>query len=109
MSSKAPTKKEPKKSKAQEKPEQPEVTELKSDDIMFILDALTATVLDYSNQIKELQEALARKRKPTRNSKVQIKDKQTGKTYPSNTFIFGLNCPGSSRRIIFRMGSVRLA
>ena len=91
MSNKAPTK--PKKSKAQEKPEnapepvsahEPEQEQdLTLSDIKAILNSLTSTVLEHSNQIAELQEALARKRKPTRNSKVQIRDKQTGKTYPS--------------------------
>ena len=112
MSSKTSTK--PKKSKAQEKPEQSEVKakvttapepqpesapepvsaheqdhdheqkhDLTLSDIKILLDALTTTILEHSNQIAELQDALARKRKPTRNSKVQIRDKQTGKTYPS--------------------------
>ena len=62
---------------------QPEVVEPKLSDIKLILDALTATVLDHTRQIAELQEALARKRKPVPNGKVQIKDKQTGTVYPS--------------------------
>ena len=62
---------------------QPEAVEPKLSDIKLILDALTATVLDHTRQIAELQEALARKRKPVPNGKVQIKDKKTGKTYPS--------------------------
>lgn len=61
----------------------PEAVEPKLSDIKLILDALTATVLDHARQIAELQEAMARKRKPVPNSKVQIRDKQTGKVYPS--------------------------
>ena len=68
-----------------EKPQpQPEVVEPKLSDIKLILDALTATVLDHTRQIAELQEVLARKRKPvSSNGKVQIRDKQTGTVYPS--------------------------
>jgi len=62
---------------------QPEAVEPKLSDIKLILDALTATVLDHTRQIAELQEAMARKRKPVPNGKVQIRDKKTGKTYPS--------------------------
>ncbi len=61
----------------------PEAGEPKLRDIKLILDALTATVLDHTRQIAELQEALARKRKAVSNGKIQIKDKQTGKVYPS--------------------------
>ncbi len=82
------TKKSPvKKPKAQApKPEapQPEAVEPKLSDIKLILDALTATVLDHTRQIAELQETLARKRKPSAsNGKVQILDKQTGQVFPS--------------------------
>ncbi len=62
---------------------QPEAVEPKLSDIKLILDALTATALDHTRQIAELQEVLARKRKPVPNGKVQIRDKKTGKTYPS--------------------------
>jgi len=63
---------------------QPKAVEPKLSDIKLILDALTATALDHTRQIAELQEALARKRKPvTSNGKVQIRDKQTGTVYPS--------------------------
>jgi len=63
---------------------QPEAVEPKLSDIKLILDALTATVLDHTRQIAELQETLARKRKPvSSNGKVQILDKQTGEIYPS--------------------------
>ena len=67
-----------------EKPQpQPEAVEPKLSDIKLMLDALTATVLDHTRQIAELQEALARKRKPVPNGKVQIRDKKTGKIFPS--------------------------
>jgi hypothetical protein len=63
---------------------QPEAVEPKLSDIKLILDALTATALDHTRQIAELQEILARKRKPVAsNGKVQIRDKQTGTVYPS--------------------------
>jgi len=61
----------------------PEAVEPKLSDIKLMLDALTATVLDHTRQIAELQEALARKRKPVPNGKVQILDKQTGQVFPS--------------------------
>jgi len=81
------TKKSPvKNTKAQTpKPEtpKPEAVEPKLSDIKLMLDALTATVLDHTRQIAELQETLARKRKPVPNGKVQIRDKKTGTVYPS--------------------------
>ena len=68
------TKKSPvKKTKEQaSKPEepQPEAVEPKLSDIKLMLDALTATILDHTRQIAELQETLARKRKPVPNGKV---------------------------------------
>jgi len=47
------------------------------------LQAVKQIVQEHGQQIAQLQEALARKRKPVANGKVQIKDKQTGKVYPS--------------------------
>ena len=49
---------------------------------------LKQAVLDHSQQITELQAKLARKRAAMPNGKVQIKDKLTGKVYPSknNTY-----------------------
>ena len=47
------------------------------------LDSLKQTVQDHSQQTLALQEALARKRKSTPNGKIQIRDKQTDKVYPS--------------------------
>jgi len=72
---------------SQPEPEAPqpqlEAIEPKLSDIKLILDALAATVLDHTRQIAEIQEALARKRKPVPNGKVQILDKQTGTVYRS--------------------------
>ena len=45
------------------------------------IQSLRQLVIGHSLQIAQIQEALARKRKPT--NKVQIKDKQTGTIYPS--------------------------
>lgn len=49
---------------------------------------LKQAVFDHSQQITELQAKLARKRAAMPNGKVQIKDKLTGKVYPSknNTY-----------------------
>jgi hypothetical protein len=48
------------------------------------LQALTKTISDHTQQIAQLQETLARKRRPPKsNGKIQIKDKLTGKVYPS--------------------------
>ena len=48
------------------------------------LQSLKQLVEEHTNLITQLQETLARKRKPvSSNGKVQILDKQTGKTYPS--------------------------
>lgn len=68
------------KSKPQEpKPEQPSLESILQD-----LNSLKQAVQDHSNQIAQLQETLARKRRPVHsNNKVQIRDKQTGTVYPS--------------------------
>ncbi len=47
------------------------------------LEALKQIAQDHTQMIADLQSELSRKRKPTANGKVQIKDKQTGKVYPS--------------------------
>ena len=47
------------------------------------LKLLTQTVQDHAQLIDDLQEQLSRKRRPTSNGKIQIRDKQTGKIYPS--------------------------
>ena len=83
MSAKKSPVKKPKAQALETEELQPEAVEPKLSDIKLILDALTATVLDHTRQIVELQEAMARKRKPVPNGKVQILDKQTGEIYPS--------------------------
>lgn len=47
------------------------------------LQAVKQVVQEHSQQIAELQEALARKRKAVPNGKVQILDKKTGQVFPS--------------------------
>lgn len=47
------------------------------------INSLEQRVQAQSLQIADLQEALARKRKPVPNGKVQIRDRKTGKVYPS--------------------------
>ena len=85
--SEAPQPHETPPTEAQPEPEspqpQPEAVEPKLSDIKLILDALTATILDHTRQIAQLQKTLARKRKPVPNGKVQILDKQTGIVFPS--------------------------
>ena len=47
------------------------------------LESLQQTVQDHAQLIADLQSMLALKRRPTSNGKIQIRDKQTGKVYPS--------------------------
>lgn len=47
------------------------------------LEALKQTIQDHTQMIADLQSELSRKRKPTANGKIQIKDKKTDKVYPS--------------------------
>ena len=47
------------------------------------IQAVKQIVQEHGQQIAGIQEALARKRKPVANGKIQIKDKKTGKVYPS--------------------------
>jgi hypothetical protein len=48
------------------------------------IETLKQAVGEHSQLITQLQETLARKRRPvTSNGKIQIKDKQTGTVYPS--------------------------
>ena len=83
MSKKSPVKK-PKAQAPKPEAPKPEAVEPKFSDIKPLLDTLIAKVLDHTRQIAELQETLARKRKPVAsNGKVQILDKQTGEIYPS--------------------------
>ncbi len=67
----------------------PAPIEPKLSDIKLLLDAIMATVLEHTKQIAELQETLARKRRPVAsNGKIQIRDKQTGKVYPSKNSVY---------------------
>lgn len=53
-------------------------------DLKKELDVLQMVVSEHTHLIAELQEALARKRKPpASNGKIQILDKKTGEIYPS--------------------------
>ncbi|GAG06439.1 unnamed protein product, partial [marine sediment metagenome] len=47
------------------------------------LQAVKQIIQEHGQQIANLQEALARKRKAVPNGKVQIRDTKTGKVYPS--------------------------
>jgi len=51
--------------------------------VQKVVESLAKTIVEHSQQITELQEMLVRKRKAVSNGKVQIRDKQTGKVYPS--------------------------
>jgi hypothetical protein len=53
------------------------------------ISTLKAAITDHANLILQIQEALARKRKPVHsNGKVQIRDKQTGTIYPSKNNVY---------------------
>ena len=70
----------------EQKPEPPKPESPKSLNMVYLnseLQALKQIVQEHGQQIADIQEALARKRKPVLNSKVQIKDTKTGKVYPS--------------------------
>lgn len=47
------------------------------------LQAVKQIIQEHGQQIGNIQEILARKRKPAANGKIQIKDRKTGKIYPS--------------------------
>ena len=89
MSSKTITKKqlkkeEPKQPEAKGTPEPEPLNLMSQSDMQAAFDALTKVVAEHTSQIAVLQETLARKRRPVHsNGKVQIRDKQTGKVYPS--------------------------
>ncbi len=87
MSTKKPT---VKKSKAQVaeaeilKPEEPATPAPTLENLFEELQSLKQLAEEHTNLITQLQETLARKRKPvSSNGKVQILDKQTGEIYPS--------------------------
>ena len=72
----------------EQKPEQgaPKLEIPKSLNMVYLyseIQAVKQIVQEHGQQIAGIQEALARKRKPVANGKIQIKDKKTGKTYPS--------------------------
>ena len=85
------TKKSPiKKTKAQTpeaevlKPEAPATPAPTLENLFEELQSLKQLAEEHTNLITQLQETLARKRKPvSSNGKVQILDKQTGEIYPS--------------------------
>jgi hypothetical protein len=52
-------------------------------DLKREIDSLHQALIEHTRQIEEVQEALARKRRPVLNGKVSIKDKATSKVYPS--------------------------
>lgn|GEM_PF-2393907 len=52
-------------------------------DLQQVVQSLTITITEHTQQIAELQEALARKRKAVPNGKIQIRDTKTGQTYRS--------------------------
>ena len=96
MAKKTPTKQVPKKEEPKqlppkaETPAEPELEESKPEqsisliDLQAAVEALVKVVTEHTRQISELQETLARKRRPVAsNGKVQIRDKQSGKVYPS--------------------------
>ena len=82
---KQPSKKEePKQPEAEGTPKAEPINLMSQSDMQAVIEALTKTVAEHARQIYELQETLARKRRPVAsNGKVQIRDKQTGKVYPS--------------------------
>jgi hypothetical protein len=47
------------------------------------LQALKQMIIEHEQQIADLQKSTSQRRRPTTNSKIQVKDKQTGKVYPS--------------------------
>lgn len=72
--------------KQQQKPTETKATSkpLTMADLKKDLDFLQQVVSEHTHLIAELQEALARKRKPpASNGKIKIRDKKTGKIYPS--------------------------
>ena len=66
------------------KPEEPATPAPTLENLFEELQSLKQLVGEHTNLIAQLQETLARKRKPvSSNGKVQILDKQTGEIYPS--------------------------
>lgn len=52
------------------------------------LDELRTLIQTLTTQMADVQSQLALKRKPTANSKIQIRDKQTGKVYKSKNNVY---------------------
>jgi hypothetical protein len=52
------------------------------------IDKLWARLQEYSTQMTDVQSQLLLKRKPTNNSKCQIRDKVTGKLYKSKNNVY---------------------
>ena len=72
----------------EQKPEQgtPKLEIPKSLNMVYLyseLQAVKQIIQEHGQQIAGIQEALARKRKPVANGKIQIKDKKIDKIYPS--------------------------
>ena len=79
-----PGKSLPEKATLTPKPEAPEVKKpLTLVSLQKELEALRQTVQDHAQLITDLQSMLTLKRRPMSNGKIQIRDKQTGKVYPS--------------------------
>jgi hypothetical protein len=81
MKNKATTKTKEARTQASAEPEAKKPLTLSS--FQSELEILKQTVQHHEQLIADLQGMIALKRKPTLNSKVQIKDKATGKVYPS--------------------------
>ena len=86
MSKKSPTKKPKAQTPEAEvlKPEEPATPAPTLENLFEELQSLKQLAEEHTNLIAQLQETLARKRKPpASNGKVQILDKQTGQIFPS--------------------------
>jgi len=79
-SKKSPNPKEPKVETPQAAQQEEPLT---LESVQKELDILKELVSDHAKQIASMQEALAKKRRPTSNGKIQILDKVTGEVYPS--------------------------
>ena len=78
----------PEEIKAEITPKPEPVKSMSLTEIQAVVEGLSKIVTEHSQQILALEETLARKRKPTSNSKIQIRDKQTGKVYPSKNSVY---------------------
>ena len=72
------------------------------------LESLKQLVGEHTQLITQLQETLARKRKPpASNGKVQILDKQTGKTYPSKNNAYQTLLKSGEQSRLHKVGSIK--